>query len=31
VVAVDKATHKAYFPLKSVAGKPLLRITEPQP
>jgi DNA-binding beta-propeller fold protein YncE len=31
VVAVDEATHKAYFPLKSVAGKPLLRITEPQP
>lgn len=30
VVAVDEATHKAYFPLKSVAGKPLLRITEPQ-
>lgn len=30
VVAVDEATHRAYFPLKSVAGKPLLRITEPE-
>ncbi|RUL70923.1 hypothetical protein EKH80_19895 [Dyella choica] len=29
VVAVDEATHRGYFPLKSVAGKPLLRITEP--
>lgn len=31
VVAVDEATHRAYFPLKSVAGKPRLRITEAQP
>jgi DNA-binding beta-propeller fold protein YncE len=30
VVAVDEATHRAYFPLKSLAGKPILRITEPQ-
>jgi len=30
VVAVDEATHRAYFPLKSVAGKPLLRITAPK-
>lgn len=29
VVAVDEATHRAYFPLKNVAGKPLLRITQP--
>lgn len=29
VVAVDEATHRAYFPLKSLAGKPVLRITEP--
>lgn len=30
VVAVDEATHRAYFPLKSVAGKPVLRMTEPK-
>ncbi|RDS86898.1 YncE family protein [Dyella psychrodurans] len=30
VVAVDETTHRAYFPLKSLAGKPQLRITEPQ-
>lgn len=30
VVAVDEATHRAYFPLTSVAGKPMLRITEPE-
>jgi len=30
VVAVDEATHRAYFPLKSVGGKPVLRITEPR-
>lgn len=29
VVAVDDASHRAYFPLKSVAGRPQLRITEP--
>ena len=30
VVAVDETTHRAYFPLKAVAGKPRLRITEPR-
>ena len=30
VVAVDEATHRAYFPIKSLAGKPVLRITEPR-
>ncbi|MET3653154.1 YncE family protein [Dyella japonica] len=30
VVAVDEATHRAYFPLKSLEGKPRLRITEPR-
>lgn len=30
VVAVDEATHRAYFPLKSLAGKPRLRIVEPK-
>ncbi|HEY9132726.1 MAG TPA: hypothetical protein VIM98_13285 [Dyella sp.] len=30
VVAVDEATHRAYFPLKSLEGKPALRITEPR-
>ncbi|MFZ6760352.1 YncE family protein [Undibacterium sp. Ji50W] len=30
VVAVDPATHRAYFPLKDVAGKSLLRITAAQ-
>lgn len=30
VIAVDEATHRAYFPLKSLGGKPALRITEPQ-
>jgi len=29
VVAVDPATHRAYFPLKSWKGKPVLRITAP--
>ncbi|GLQ87885.1 YncE family protein [Dyella flagellata] len=29
VVAVDETTHQAYFPLKSVAGRPQLRITKP--
>lgn len=29
VVAVDAATHRAYFPLKSLSGKPVLRISEP--
>lgn len=30
VVAVDAVTHRAYFPLKSLSGKPRLRITEPK-
>ena len=30
VVAVDPATHEAYFPLKGVNGKPVLRITKPR-
>lgn len=29
VVAVDPATHRAYFPLKDWNGKPVLRITAP--
>ena len=29
VVAVDPATHRVYFPLQSVRGKPVLRIMEP--
>ncbi|MDB6056776.1 MAG: hypothetical protein JWO95_620 [Verrucomicrobiales bacterium] len=28
-VAVDPQTHKSYFPLKSINGKPLLRIMRP--
>lgn len=31
VVAVDATTHRAYFPLKSLSGKPVLRISEPMP
>jgi DNA-binding beta-propeller fold protein YncE len=30
VVAVDPSTHEAYFPLKDVDGKPVLRITRPR-
>lgn len=30
VVAVDDVTHRAYFPLKSVGGRPQLRITVPR-
>jgi DNA-binding beta-propeller fold protein YncE len=30
VVAVDPTTHRAYFPLKNVSGKPLLRIMAPK-
>lgn len=30
VVAVDPATHRAYFPLTDLNGKPALRITEPR-
>jgi hypothetical protein len=29
VVAVDPVTHEAFFPLKPVHGKPVLRITRP--
>ena len=31
VVAVDPATHKTYFPLKSLGGRPVLRIMSPGP
>lgn len=31
VVAVDPATHEAFFPLKPVHGTPMLRITQPDP
>lgn len=31
VVAVNPATHRAYFPLKDVDGKPVLRITDARP
>ena len=30
VVAVDPATHEAFFPLKSIRGKPMLGITRPR-
>ncbi len=30
VVAVDPATHRVYFPLQDVAGKPVVRVMEPQ-
>lgn len=30
VVAVDPATHRVYFPLQSVGGKPVMRVMEPQ-
>jgi DNA-binding beta-propeller fold protein YncE len=29
VVAVDIATHRVYFPLQNVSGKPMLRVMEP--
>jgi DNA-binding beta-propeller fold protein YncE len=29
VVAVDPSTHRVYFPLQNVAGKPVLRVMEP--
>jgi hypothetical protein len=29
VVAIDGTTHRAYFPLKGVCGRPVLRIMEP--
>ena len=31
VVAVDPATHKIYFPLKNLGGRPVLRIMNPDP
>jgi len=31
VVAVDPVTHEAFFPLKPAHGKPMLRITQPNP
>ena len=31
VVGVDPATHQAYFPLKNLGGRPVLRITSPGP
>ncbi|MCU9957613.1 YncE family protein [Burkholderia sp. BKH01] len=30
VVAVDPATHRSYFPLKDVGGRPVLRVMEPR-
>ncbi len=30
VVAVDPATHRVYFPLQNVDGKPVMRVMEPQ-
>jgi DNA-binding beta-propeller fold protein YncE len=30
VVAVDAATHRAYFPLKALQGKPVLRVMQPR-
>lgn len=29
VVAVDPATHRVYFPLQNVGGKPMIRVMEP--
>ncbi|WP_423760839.1 hypothetical protein [Burkholderia sp. NLJ2] len=29
VVAVDSTTHRSYFPLKDVGGRPMLRVMEP--
>jgi DNA-binding beta-propeller fold protein YncE len=29
VVAVDAATHRVYFPLQNVGGKPVMRVMEP--
>jgi YVTN family beta-propeller protein len=31
VVALDPATHRAYFPLKAWKGKPVLRVMQPRP
>ena len=30
VVAVDPSTHRVYFPLQDVGGKPVMRVMEPQ-
>ena len=30
VVAVDPATHRVYFPLQNVGGRPVLRVMEPR-
>lgn len=30
VVAVDPATHRVYFPLQDVGGKPVMRVMEPR-
>lgn len=30
VVAADPATHRVYFPLRDVGGKPVMRVMEPQ-
>jgi YVTN family beta-propeller protein len=30
VVAVDPATHRVYFPLRNVGGRPVLRVMEPR-
>jgi DNA-binding beta-propeller fold protein YncE len=30
VVAVDTATHRVYFPLQDVGGKPVMRVTQPR-
>ncbi|MCG5077686.1 YncE family protein [Paraburkholderia tagetis] len=30
VVAVDSTTHRSYFPLKDVGGRPVLRVMEPR-
>jgi DNA-binding beta-propeller fold protein YncE len=30
VVGVDPSTHRVYFPLKNVEGRPLLRVMQPQ-
>ncbi len=30
VVAVDPPTHRVYFPLQNVDGKPVMRVMEPQ-
>lgn len=29
-VAVDQTTHRVYFPLQNVSGRPVLRVMEPR-